>query len=707
MRARLGGVVAALALLAASGCGGDETSAGPEGTLGISEPAPRDGSDEVSADELEPPSSDVVAPSALDSAAPLPQRAGANGVAGRVEAGLAPPTNRWYSGLVFGQGPASAYASPLSITSRDGGLSIGVPSVSVTETAIIGPAVHDVAMAVEGATGLPRAVEAGPVHAVLGLGGATGELARVTMAAGWPAVSVEARADTALVLDIALTSVGQGVWAAEVDGRRYAVVVDGDDVDPGGGDGGGDGGGVAGSRIRLPAGATVIVIAVPDGADLVEMARQVGGAIDGVDVGLAVREHEVLTSLAYRGGDGTVVALDPSRAEGLDCKLGEWETIQGPLRACATSSVTWPVPAVEPTTTHELDAIAGEERAAVVAALRESAEATPEFLDDTYFGAKVLHRQAVQVSVAASLGEEALAAELAAPLIDELLVWTQADGCDVRDRRCFQYDVDGRGVVGLQPAFGSELYNDHHFHYGYLLNAAAIAARHDPGIIDQIAPVMDLVAADIASPPGSTLFPELRVFDPYAGHSWASGHAPFADGNNQESSSEAVLAWNGVAAWAQVRDDPALETTARWMLALEADAARRLWLHPDLSAWPRYEHDMVSLSWGARREHTTWFSQDPSAILGIQLIPMAPVQTHLRPADADQSAAIGSLVEESGGIAAGAPLNDYVLMYSALAGEWERQAAWEAALAMPAAAIDGGNSRAALLAWIAAAGSGG
>ena len=41
------------------------------------------------------------------------------------------------------------------------------------------------------------------------------------------------------------------------------------------------------------------------------------------------------------------------------------------------------------------------------------------------------------------------------------------------------------------------------------------------------------------------------VFDPYRGHSWASGPSPFASGNNQESSSEAVAAWNGLALWAR------------------------------------------------------------------------------------------------------------------------------------------------------------
>ena len=56
-----------------------------------------------------------------------------------------------------------------------------------------------------------------------------------------------------------------------------------------------------------------------------------------------------------------------------------------------------------------------------------------------------------------------------------------------------------------------------------------------------------LLIRDIASPDrDDPLFPFLRTFDPYAGHSWASGTALFGSGNNQESSSEAMNAWTGI-----------------------------------------------------------------------------------------------------------------------------------------------------------------
>ena len=64
--------------------------------------------------------------------------------------------------------------------------------------------------------------------------------------------------------------------------------------------------------------------------------------------------------------------------------------------------------------------------------------------------------------------------------------WTQIDGCDERNAFCFGYDPDWKGIVGQTPAFGSELFNDHHFHYGYFLYAAGVLAAHDPSVIDDL-----------------------------------------------------------------------------------------------------------------------------------------------------------------------------------------------------------------------------
>ena len=115
-------------------------------------------------------------------------------------------------------------------------------------------------------------------------------------------------------------------------------------------------------------------------------------------------------------------------------------------------------------------------------------------------------------------------------------------GCTTGAERCFVCNPEAKGIVGLAALFGSDQFNDQQFHHGYFLYAAGVLAVDNPARADQWAPVTNLLVADIATQRDSTYFPERRAFDAYAGHSWASGTSPFADGKNQESSSEAANA---------------------------------------------------------------------------------------------------------------------------------------------------------------------
>ena len=219
--------------------------------------------------------------------------------------------------------------------------------------------------------------------------------------------------------------------------------------------------------------------------------------------------------------------------------------------------------------------------------------------------------------------------------MDDLDAWLSVQRCAPADSRCFSYDPQFRGVVGREPAFGSESFNDHHFHYGYFLTAAALMGENDPEHVQRWAPVVSALVEDIAAPQQRPEVPALRVFDPYAGHSWASGTAPFADGNNQESSSEAVNAWNGLALWARLSGDEGMLEQATWMLSLEAATARAYWVEPTRPEG--FQHEVLALNWGGKRDWATWFSAEPSAMLGIQLLPMGPVsQLPRRRPGADQ-----------------------------------------------------------------------
>ncbi|WP_062131337.1 glycosyl hydrolase [Demequina aestuarii] len=678
-------IAGALVVLAGcDGAGGDDDgpTASPDGEPSASAPGGT-----ASRVDLYAPASDTVAGPDTTDPSLLPVRAGQTAVPARVADGVTPPTNRWYSGLVFGDQPFIAFPAPLSFNSTDGGFAWGVPhvGVAVDGNSIASPASSDVTVAIDGASGLPIATAADTTSVTLAYGDAS-----VSLAAGSPLVGITATADMSFTVSPAPTPAGDGVWTIDSGERTYGITAANATVD--------------GATVTLSSGDHAQMFAVPDGGDPSAVAAAAGAPVDGVDVTYGVDEESATTSLAYAPEDEpTLVAVPQERAEGLDCELGTYPSINGEMAACSASTVTWSVPTVEPDLGLDLEGITDEQRTEIVAALEAEAQVAPVFPADTYFGSKALHRHAMLVTIADALGETALADGFASVLSEELLTWADPAGCERRSQRCFEYDEQLRGVVGLEAAFGSEEFNDHHFHYGYLLNAAAVALERDPSLEDGLAPVMDLVAADIASPADADAFPTLRAFDPFAGHSWASGFSPFGDGNNQESSSEAVLAWNGVAAWAQARGDESLADTARWTLSAEANAAVSRWLRPDLDGFEDYQHDIVALQWGGKREYATWFSAEPSAMLGIELIPMAPIQQHLAPQDEEAVATTLRSIEAAAPGGYDVPFGDYLLMYQALAGQDHAAAAWDEATALPDSGIDDGNSRAAMLAWIAAA----
>ena len=205
---------------------------------------------------------------------------------------------------------------------------------------------------------------------------------------------------------------------------------------------------------------------------------------------------------------------------------------------------------------------------------------------------------------------------------------------------------------------------------------------------------MTLLAADIASGEDTGVTPQWRPFDVYASHSWAAGTGEFADGNNQESSSEAVNAWAGLELWARAAGDAQLEDQAAWMMSAEAQAASAYWTEFDTTdpVYEGFEHGAMGINWGGKRDYATWFSPEPSAILGIQLIPMSPSSGYLA-GDPDR---IRANADEAGT----GPLGDYVLMYAGLAGSAAADDALDRARELPDDAIDQGNSRSYLLAHL-------
>lgn len=611
----------------------------------------------------------------------MPQRTPKPLATPRLAEGLTPPTNRWYSGLVFGDKPQPVFPLPLSFALTDTGFAFGLPTVKASPDTIAGGFTADVPVSVGAASSVVTSSD--PVVVTLAQRDASGaEIGKTTIAEGWPFVGWTATRATDVQLPEGLADAGDGLYTFTAAGKPYAVKLADAQL--------------AGAKAAVKAGGSLVFWPVPEGRQAGELAG-LAGVPSGSDVGYQAADANVTTTIDYPGAQALARLPHQGTADG--CDLGSFASIYGTMALCRGSAISWEAQRQQPKASLDLGSVPSDRRTALVEALKADASAKAEFPQDTYFGGKALQRQAMLLMVADQLGEDDVADGLAKELDAQLTNWTQPQGCTEREAGCFVYDPRGKGVIGLTPSFGSDEYNDHHFHYGYFLYAAAVLAAHDPSVVPRYAPVLNLLAADIGSA-GSTLFPDRRNFDPYAGHSWASGTSPFADGNNQESVSEAVNAYAGLGLWARAIGNDALRAEADWMLSLEAASSTAYWTNPDLSQpeFAGYGHQIVPLNWGGKRDYATWFSAASAAKLGIVLLPITPSSGYL----AGDPERIRANVAEAVGTDFNQKFGDYALMYSALAGPSERESALAAAQSFPASDLDDGLSRTYLLAWLTA-----
>ena len=113
--------------------------------------------------------------------------------------------------------------------------------------------------------------------------------------------------------------------------------------------------------------------------------------------------------------------------------------------------------------------------------------------------------------------------------------------------------------------FGNTYYNDHHYHYGYFIYAAALLAHVDPTWLTPASLVRDVANPSSQDP----YFPVFRSFDWFVGHSWSKGLFPSADGKDEESSSEDYNFSYGMKLWGVVTQNAAMQACGDLMLAIQ------------------------------------------------------------------------------------------------------------------------------------------
>jgi endoglucanase Acf2 len=284
----------------------------------------------------------------------------------------------------------------------------------------------------------------------------------------------------------------------------------------------------------------------------------------------------------------------------------------------------------------ELPAVAtstGADKATLVSYLNQVAnDPAGEQKPDTYWAGKGLGRSARIAEIADLVGETATRDKALTAMKKTLENWLTAS--DGETDHLFYYDKNWGTLIGYEASYGSDQeLNDHHFHYGYFIAAAATVAKFDPSWAKSstYGGMIDLLIRDANNYDRSdTRFPYLRDFDIYAGHDWASGHGSFAAGNNQESSSEGMNFAGALIQWGQATGNTAVRDAGIYIYTTQAAAIADYWFDVDNDIFPaQFPHSTVGMVWGDGGAYATWFTADPEKIQGINQLPITGSHLYL------------------------------------------------------------------------------
>ena len=245
---------------------------------------------------------------------------------------------------------------------------------------------------------------------------------------------------------------------------------------------------------------------------------------------------------------------------------------------------------------------------------------------------------------------------LISELRKELVDWFTATPGETE--HYFYYDRKCGGLIGMNSSFFTYNFTDHHFHYGYFVYASAMLSLYDTGFKEAYGEMVELLIHDYNSPDlGNSMFPRMRMMDPYEGHSWANGTGGWGDGlndagNDQESSSEAMHAWQGIFLWGMVTGDDRLRDHGAWGYVTEASAIEQYYFDVDDDIYPndaKFEHELVSILLGGKAAHVG-YSDFSEYTFGIQYLPITPSSLYLARNPDQTRRQYANFVQENGGV---------------------------------------------------------
>ena len=396
---------------------------------------------------------------------------------------------------------------------------------------------------------------------------------------------------------------------------------------------------------------------------------------------------------------GTLFALYPHQWKYTKTKLSDmnYGSVRGQMKVGTGSEFVTEVPIQGVLPMLPAEGTGNKER--MLGYLRKEAETKPPDFADTYWEGKYLGRLATLSGVAEVTGATELQKGFVTEIKRRLENWFTASPGE--DAPLFYYNANWGTLIGCKPSYGSDQpINDHHFHYGYFIRAAAEVARLDPEWAKKWDPMVMLLIRDIAASDRSEkMFPYIRCFDKYAGHSWASGDANFADGNNQESSSESLNAWYGMILWGEATGNKLVRDTGLFLFNTERTAVEEYWFDVSGTNFPKdFPNVALGMIWGGKGAFATWFSGEIDCIHGINWLPFTPASIYMGAhPDYVKRNHDRIVAKRPGGKDYNNGWGDLVVMFNALS---DPSAAAAYLDATPDCHLEGGNTHAFMYHWI-------
>ncbi len=541
------------------------------------------------------------------------------------------PTNRWWSSLLWDRYSLPVFSDPFSLRARADGLAFGWPETVVSDEGFRAAHRDSLRLSVPGMRA-EAALVSGFSDWSVDLSWHTEEDGQLlaTIVKGSPYLWFTAPDGEAELLGGEFRGISEhdGVQAAlmNADGRSFLLLVPPEAS-------------IEAESGRLFISSTgkldLAVAAVPETDGAAELlARHVFERPGETRTGWRWLRDQGIVEVTFDFGteQPVLTGLYPHQYTRSNAALTDiaYDTPRGELRLALTQgfSVRLPFRGVQPALP------AGERAGEAAAELQRYVNSTSRMFglmpgqtreSDSYSDGKSFGRLASLLTIADQLADTVSAERLLTELKERLEDWF-----DAGQSPYLYYDPHWGALLASPTSHGHDAeLNDHPFHYGYFLQAAASVAERDPDWAQTYGPMVDLIIRDTAAGRDDPLFPFLRAVDPYTGHGWASGSGRYDRGNNLESSSEAINHAAGLVRWAEATGNAALLELGVYLYASQVDAVWQYWFAAGGNFPAGFERSAIGILWSDGGAYGTWWTGDPGAIHGINFLPLTSGSAYL------------------------------------------------------------------------------